>query len=50
MTVAYPRAVLISRRTILDGPVTGRDYSVRVMLLGILQHNVYHAGQVAMLR
>jgi uncharacterized damage-inducible protein DinB len=34
----------------LDATVPGRAYSTRVMLLGILQHNVYHAGQVALLR
>lgn len=34
----------------LEATVVGRAYSTRVMLLGILQHNVYHAGQVALLR
>jgi uncharacterized damage-inducible protein DinB len=29
--------------------VTGRPYSVYVMLHGIIQHNVYHAGQIALL-
>jgi uncharacterized damage-inducible protein DinB len=30
--------------------VVGRPYSVYVMLHGIIDHNVYHAGQVALLR
>jgi DinB family. len=29
--------------------VAGRPYSVYVMLHGIIQHNVYHAGQIALL-
>jgi len=31
-------------------PVVGRPYPVYAMLHGIIQHNVYHAGQVALLR
>jgi uncharacterized damage-inducible protein DinB len=31
-------------------PVVGRPYPVYVMLHGIIDHNVYHAGQVALLR
>lgn len=34
----------------LDGPVAGSDPTVRGQLLGILQHNAYHAGQIAFLR
>ena len=34
----------------LGVPVVGRPYSVYVMLHGIIDHNVYHAGQVALLR
>jgi len=34
----------------LDDPVTGSDPTVRGMLLGVLQHNAYHAGQIALLR
>ena len=34
----------------LDGPVAGSDPTVRGQLLGILQHNAYHAGQIALLR
>ena len=34
----------------LDDPVAGSDATVRGMLLGILQHNAYHAGQIVLLR
>jgi uncharacterized damage-inducible protein DinB len=34
----------------LDDPVTGSDPTVRGMLLGVLQHDAYHAGQLAILR
>lgn len=34
----------------LDGTVAGSDPTVRGQLLGILQHNAYHAGQIAVLR
>jgi len=34
----------------LDDPVAGSDPTVRGLLLGILQHNAYHAGQMALLR
>lgn len=30
--------------------VTGRKYSVYFLLHGIVQHNLYHAGQIAILR
>lgn len=33
----------------LDGPVAGSDPTVRGLLLGILQHNAYHGGQIALL-
>jgi uncharacterized damage-inducible protein DinB len=33
----------------LDDPVAGSDATVRGMLLGVLQHNAYHAGQIALL-
>ena len=33
----------------LDDPVPGSDPNVRGMLLGLLQHNAYHAGQIALL-
>jgi uncharacterized damage-inducible protein DinB len=34
----------------LDDPVVGSDPTVRGMLLGVLQHSAYHAGQIALLR
>ena len=34
----------------LDGAVAGSDPTVRGQLLGILQHNAYHAGQIALLK
>lgn len=34
----------------LEGPVAGSDPTVRGMLLGVLQHNAYHTGQMAFLR
>jgi uncharacterized damage-inducible protein DinB len=32
-----------------DQPVAGSDPTLRGLLLGILQHNAYHAGQIALL-
>ena len=47
-------ALMMKVRTLDDEqlgvPVVGRPYSVYVMLHGIINHNVYHAGQVALLR
>ncbi len=34
----------------LDEPVAGSDPTVRGMLLGVLQHDAYHAGQIALLK
>ncbi len=34
----------------LDDPVPGSDPTIRGLLFGVLQHNVYHAGQIALLR
>ena len=34
----------------LDGAVSGSDPTVRGQLLGILQHNAYHAGQIMVLK
>src|SRR5882724_6122416 len=33
----------------LDDPVAGSDATARGMLFGVLQHNTYHAGQIALL-
>ena len=34
----------------LDRIVAGRDYTTYVMLHGVIQHNLYHAGQIAILK
>jgi uncharacterized damage-inducible protein DinB len=34
----------------LDGPVPGRNYTKYVLLHGVLQHTLYHAGQVGLLK
>lgn len=34
----------------LGDPVAARDYDVEFMLHGILQHTLYHAGQIALLK
>jgi uncharacterized damage-inducible protein DinB len=34
----------------LEDPVAGSDPTVQGMLLGVLQHNAYHAGQIVLLR
>jgi uncharacterized damage-inducible protein DinB len=34
----------------LSDPVPGKDYSVYVLLHGVIQHNLYHAGQIAVLK
>ncbi len=34
----------------LDETVPGSDYSVYFLLHGVVQHNLYHAGQIALLK
>jgi uncharacterized damage-inducible protein DinB len=34
----------------LDEPAAGQKYSIYVMLHGVVQHNLYHAGQMALLK
>jgi uncharacterized damage-inducible protein DinB len=34
----------------LGDPVAARDYTVEYMLYGIVQHTLYHAGQIALLK
>jgi uncharacterized damage-inducible protein DinB len=34
----------------LEDPVSGSDPTVRGLLLGLVQHNAYHAGQIVILR
>jgi hypothetical protein len=33
-----------------DKMVPGKDYNAFVMLLGVAQHDNYHAGQIALLK
>jgi hypothetical protein len=42
----------IARLTVndLDKIVAGRKYTTYVMLHGVIQHNLYHAGQIAILK
>jgi nicotinate-nucleotide pyrophosphorylase (carboxylating) len=34
----------------LDDPTAGKDYSLYVLLHGVVQHDLYHAGQIALLK
>jgi hypothetical protein len=34
----------------LAGMVAGKGYSLYFLLHGVVQHNVYHAGQIALLK
>ena len=34
----------------LERPVPGKPYNVYILLHGMVQHNLYHAGQVALLK
>jgi len=34
----------------LEGPVPGHDYTRYVLVQGVLQHTLYHSGQIALLR
>ena len=34
----------------LEEPVRGRDYPIYNLLHGVIQHDLYHAGQIAMLK
>lgn len=34
----------------LDGRVIGQEYSVYALLHGVVQHDLYHAGQIALLK
>jgi len=34
----------------LEKQAPGKDHSVAVMLHGVIQHNLYHAGQIALLK
>jgi uncharacterized damage-inducible protein DinB len=43
-------AVARLRADELDKPVPGRKYSVYVLVHGLIQHNLYHAGQISLLK
>ena len=43
-------AVLALDDTRLDDAVDGSDPTLRGMLIGLLQHNAYHAGQISLAR
>lgn len=34
----------------LDANVPGHDYDVREMLVGVVEHGVYHGGQIGLLK
>jgi len=34
----------------LDEPVAGRDYELDVLLRGVVEHDAYHGGQIAILK
>jgi uncharacterized damage-inducible protein DinB len=34
----------------LNEPVPGKDYDLRFMLIGAVQHAAYHGGQIALLK
>ncbi|MCU1350169.1 MAG: DinB superfamily protein [Acidobacteria bacterium] len=34
----------------LDRPIAGKDYTARVALEMVMNHNVYHTGQIALLK
>jgi uncharacterized damage-inducible protein DinB len=35
---------------VLDGKVTGLDYTVATLLRGVVEHGTYHGGQIALLK
>jgi uncharacterized damage-inducible protein DinB len=35
---------------LLNAPIAGKDYTVYVQLHGLIQHDLYHAGQIALLK
>ena len=43
-------AVESFREDRLDTPVAGKGYSFYVLLHGVVQHNLFHAGQIALLK
>jgi uncharacterized damage-inducible protein DinB len=47
---ALARDVAALDEKALDAKVPGHDYTVRVMLHGVIEHGTYHGGQIALLR
>jgi len=43
-------AVARLRADELDKPVPGKNYSAYTLVHGVIQHNLYHAGQIALLK
>ncbi len=43
-------AILSLKEEDLDAQVPGKDHNVYVMLHGVIQHDLYHAGQIALLK
>jgi uncharacterized damage-inducible protein DinB len=43
-------AVVALPESRLDERVPNRDHTIRYMLVGVAQHELYHAGQIAVLR
>jgi uncharacterized damage-inducible protein DinB len=49
-TAALQEAIAKLPAELLRKGVPGRNYSVRFLLEGIVQHHLYHAGQILMLK
>jgi uncharacterized damage-inducible protein DinB len=48
--LALVEAIAATPESRLREPVAGKPYDVYVLLHGVLQHTLYHAGQIAMMR
>ncbi|MFO1052616.1 MAG: DinB family protein [Planctomycetota bacterium] len=47
--LALQRAILALTPAQLEAKVPGKDYTAHFMLDGVIQHSLYHAGQIALL-
>ena len=47
---ALVKAVAAMEESKLDETVPGRDHSFHFLLNGVLQHNAYHSGQIAIVK
>jgi uncharacterized damage-inducible protein DinB len=36
--------------SILKSPVPDREYNMKILLYGVVQHDIYHAGQIAYIK